>query len=224
MKQFRLLASVVSLTLLSSLGSGAHAANLVTNGSFELDSFNSSGSGYSLGLVGGAVTGWFIPASDGVYPWGLQNVNIFNAGPAAAGFQWLVLGEVNTGTQYTIQQTLTGLTPLATYTLGFAIASEQGCCSTAEVSFLSGSGTASQTFNAPNSGSYWTEWGYKSMTFVASNASVTFQFKNLNPSASNGYDLGLDDVSVVGVPEPSTWTLMGLGVAGLVLMRRRAAA
>lgn len=88
----RRLASVASLTLLS-LGSSAQAANLVTNGSFEMDPFNSSGSGYSLGLVGGAVTGWFIPTSDGTYPWGLQNGNVYSAGPAAQGNQWLVLGE-----------------------------------------------------------------------------------------------------------------------------------
>ena len=223
MKDFRLLASAAGFVLLS-MGSGAHAANLVTNGSFEADAFNSSGGGYSLGLVGAAVTGWYIPASDGTYPWGLQNVNVYSAGPAAAGYQWLVLGEAGTGAQYTIQQTLSGLTPSATYTLSFAIASELGCCAHAEVSFLSGSSTATQTFNAPNSGSYWTRWDYNSMNFVASASSVTLQFKNVNPSSSDGYDLGLDDVSVSAVPEPSTWAMLGLGLAGLGLMRRRFAA
>jgi MYXO-CTERM domain-containing protein len=201
-------------------GGGAHAANLITNGSFEVDNFNVGGGGYRLGLNGNDVTGWYIPASDGTYPWGLQNVNAYNAGPAAAGNQWLVLGEAGTGVEYTIQQTLTGLSSGSTYNVGFAIASEWGCCSTAEVSFLAGSATAAQTFSAPNSGQYWTQWSYKSMTFVANAASVTIQFKNLKPTA-DGYDLGLDDVSVSAVPEPSTWAMAGLGLAALWFVRRR---
>jgi len=217
LRSFATLAFLVAL----SWGGGAHAANLITNGSFEVDNFNGGGGGYRLGLVGNDVTGWYIPASDGTYPWGLQNANVFGAGPAAAGNQWIVLGEAGTGFEYTIQQTLSGLTSGSSYNVTFAIASEQGCCSTAEVSFLAGSATAAQTFSAPNSGSYWTQWSYKSMAFVANAASVTIQFKNLNPSSSNGIDLGLDDVSVSAVPEPSTWAMAGLGLAALWFVRRR---
>lgn len=169
--------------------------NVVVNGSFEANACTGSGTGYKLGLVGTAISGWFIPSSDGTYPWCLQNVNAFSAGPTPYGNQWLVLGEVNTGVSYTIQQTLRGLTPGSTYKLSFAIASEQGCCALAEVSFPSGSSTAAQTFTAPASGNFWTAWATKTMNFTATSSSVTLQFKNVNLS-TNGYDLGLDNVDV----------------------------
>jgi hypothetical protein len=137
------------------------AANFIVNGSFEADSFNGGGSGFVLGLVGSAVTGWFIPASDGVYPWGLQNVNSFGAGPAADGNQWIVLGETGLGgpsiVDRTIQQTVNGLTVGQHYTLSFAI-SQEGlgsvpCCAEVQVSFLSGSSTPSAIFSTALGGS-----------------------------------------------------------------------
>jgi hypothetical protein len=203
----------------------ARAAQFITNGSFEADSFTGSGLGYRLGLTGNAVTGWFIPASDGTYPWGLQNTNAFGGGPAAQGNQWLVLGEVSTHVDYTIQQTMTGLTPGQTYNLTFALASETGCCATAQVSFLSGSSTAALNFTAPSSGNYWTQWGSFSENFLATSSSVTLQFKDLAIEFPGGLDLGLDNVSVTGVqggiPEPSTWAMMILGFAGIGFMAYR---
>lgn len=191
----RLLTAIVLELLVLCMVRSAIGANLVVNGSFETNPCTSSTPGQQLGLVGNAVMGWFIPASDGIYPWCLQNnVNIYGAGPTPYGNQWLVLGEVHTGIQYSIQQTLTGLNPGSTYKLSFAIASENGCCSTVEVSFPSGSSTAAQTFTAPASGMWWTAWATKTMNFVATGSSVTLQFKNVN--LGPGIDLGLDNVEV----------------------------
>lgn len=198
---------VVFVFLLCIAGAAAGQTNLVVNGSFEADPCTGSGFGYKSGLVGNAVTGWFIPGSDGTYPWCLQNVNAFSAGPTPYGNQWLVLGEVFTGVQYTIQQTITGLTPGNTYKLSFAIASEAGCCSTVEVSFPGGSSTAAQTFTAPFSVNYWRAWATETMNFVATSSSVTLQFKNVNLSFS-GVDLGLDNVDVEAAAPPIQITLV----------------
>ncbi|MEO8813030.1 MAG: PEPxxWA-CTERM sorting domain-containing protein [Caulobacteraceae bacterium] len=196
----------------------ANATELVVNGSFEADDFGTGGGGQRLGLIGNDVTGWFIPAGDGIYPWGLQNGNQYNAGPADTGNQWFILGEVGTGKDYTVQQTVNGLTSGQTYNLTFALASELGCCAVGEVSFLSGSSTAAQNFTAPSSGSYWTSWGHYTDTFVATASSVTFQVKDLAIEFPGGDDLGLDSFSILaggGVPEPASWAMMLIGFAAI---------
>lgn len=204
------------------------SANLLVNGSFEDSSFNGPG-GYVLGLTGNDVPGWYIPSSDGTYPWGLTNTNTFGGGPADTGNQWLVLGEANTAESFTIQQTVAGLTPGQLYTLSWAAASEGGCCSPGLLTFLSGSSATPYAFNAPNSGLWWTAWGHYSLTFLVNDPTLTFQFMNDGPTQDNGLDLGLDSVSLNAangaVPEPASWALMllGFGAVGFGLRRTRKA-
>jgi hypothetical protein len=118
---------------------------------------------------------------------------------------------------------MTGLTPGNTYNLSFAISSEQNCCSVVEVSFLSGSSTAAQNFTAPAvSSTFWDNWSLASMMFLATNRSVTLQFKDLAVEYPGGGDLGLDNVSVtdaaaaVSLPAALPLFATGLGALGML--------
>jgi hypothetical protein len=42
-------------------------------------------------------------------------------------------------------------------------------------------------------------------------------------AADSSNYIGIDTVTVTAVPEPSTWLLMGLGLAGVAAVRRRTA-
>ena len=222
------LATVSAAAISTAVSEPSLAANFIVNGSFEDSSFGGGG-GFVLGLVGSDVTGWFIPSTDGTYPWGLQN-GAFGAS-TPYGDQWFVVGETGASGgvphDYTIQQTMTGLTSGDTYTLSFAISSEgTDGGAVAQVSFLSGSSTGAQDFTAPAATTvFWNNWATESMTFVATSNMVTLQFKQLATEFPSGEDLGLDNVSVVGsaVPEPSTWAMMLFGFAGLGYLAYRKA-
>jgi hypothetical protein len=124
------------------------------------------------------------------------------------------------------EQLLTGLTPSTTYALTFDMATEVDSSlissQSITVDFPTGSSTPAMTFTAgPSSANYWRNWETKTMDFVAGNSSVDLRF-----SATTQYDVGLDDVRVSAVPEPSTLAAFGIGAFVVVCRtwrrRRRA--
>lgn len=200
------------------LGTGSAQAQII-NGSFEIDDYSAFSGTLDLGGAN-PITGW-TTLSNGTYPWGISNVNSYFGGPTPYGKQWVIVGNYGAGGTW-IQQLVTGLTVGQAYTLSFALASEEESNQGAlvDVSFRSGSSTASQIFEAPVvQTNYWDTWDMFSMDFVADNTSVAIRFEGL---AGPGYDAGIDNVSVAVVPVPGAVLLgmLGLSLAGVKLRKQ----
>lgn len=186
--------------LLFALYGSTLQAQVVVNGGFEDPGF---------------VTGW--------------NINNFGdmlliSGSTPFGVQHLEIGGLGGAVNNSIDQVVAGFTPGFMYRVDFATASQWANLdgssgAEVEVSFLFGSTTAAATFFAPPVAS-WGLWNLHSYNFLATAPMVDIQFKQV----TNGFDdIGIDNISISLVPEPSALVLGGLSVLGLgcVAMRRK---
>jgi hypothetical protein len=95
-----------------------------------------------------------------------------------------------------------------------------------EVRFSAGAGTDVSGFTkllttVGGAGGYPADW-QNYMAYVSGSASGRFAFRYLVNDAFNNADyVGVDTLSVTAVPEPGSFALIGLGMAGLTLARRR---
>src|SRR5882724_2447698 len=186
MRCFWLVTAVLAITFGTA---GQVHADFVVNGSFEAVQIGSPFySGNPDDIPGWTHTG---TAGDALL-WAVGYPNVTVAGD---GRQFVTLGggifASGTGSW---QQTLTGLSPGATYTLTFEMASETAISGfqSITVDFPSGSPTGAMTFTAGTTSVLdWQDWEQKTLDFVASSSAVTLRF-----SATTQYDVGLDNVRV----------------------------
>jgi hypothetical protein len=255
---------LAALTILL-IGGSAHAGNLVQNGSFTLNSLPSSvaSSGFDgaeidpLWHYNGAVTDWSSP--DAGYPqvYNLyipdpshadsvnadarytssepqhMNMNFMNtASPDGGAFMLLDADPNFTGP---LQQTISGLTPGAKYTLSFywaagELSNRKGYISSQLTGSFGGDAFATTPFlnshpyydNPLNQDGDFSGWQKFSTTFTAHSGSQLLSFLAVGSPAANLPPVALlDGVSLTAVPEPATWALMMIGVAGLGAAARR---
>jgi hypothetical protein len=196
--------------------SSASAANLMNNGSFEDPVI---GYPYYSAVT---PTGWTKGGSAGdASIWRVGYVDSGgNVTVAGEGSQFVTMGGgyASTGTT-TWSQTVSGLDIGQAYQLDFKVAGEGSCCGSQSVfvDFV-GSNTPGQTFTAASpSANYWKTWVQEGMLFNADASSVTVRF-----TYTGQYDMGLDDVQLAAaVPEPATYAMLALGLAGLGVVARR---
>jgi len=196
------------------------AAITVVNGDFEAqtvanDSWGGSGIDTITGWTyTGVITGNVDIIADG------EPIASANTGKSA-GDQYVVFNEGGSATGGTLFQTISGLTTGQLYEVSFDViemfngngnvARVTGDFSSSSVSLGSlagedltiGDGGATSTF-----------------TFTATEATGVLTFTDTS-DGTTGIDTGLDNISIVAVPEPSSAALLGLGGLAFMLRRRK---
>ena len=205
------------------LNSHLHAANLVTNPSFELGTFTNRGDGFQILPLGStAIGGWTVINDSlawGTVPNSAASVNPIT--PFDGTFFLDLQGDGIFRRPYGgVMQTLTTVSGQQ-YHLAFNLGTEQSPASPAThgpISVVATAGSTSLpfTFNPGGTGTQWGEFGFD---FTASSSSTPISI--VGTTTAGGAYIGLDLVSVTLVPEPSTLLIAFLGSIALIAASSR---
>jgi hypothetical protein len=171
--------------------------------------------------------GWVLNnVNAGATSWFQGNTGIFDAQAGAAASYAaasLTAGQAPNGAidnwLITPEITLTGATRITFYTRN----AEEGTNDTLGLLFSAGAGTSITGFKTSllsiDSAAYPGDWTRYTADFTGTGTG-RFAFHYTGNFEDSGY-IGIDSVSIAAVPEPSTWLMMGLGLAGVGFMARR---
>lgn len=199
------------------------ATNLVTNGGFEAGNTGFT-STYTYVTPDAAL---MVPENTYTVASNAANQHPSWANVAAfAGNKFLIANGSPASDAPVWMQMLTGLTIGTTY--NFSAMAVNVCCNASFggpnvspllISIGSGvSPTTIATSGALGSTGIWTSF---SGSFVANSTSANLSIFT-DVSAASGNDFGLDEISVTAaVPEPATWMMMLIGMAGIGFSMRR---
>jgi hypothetical protein len=231
----------------SAAPSAASAQNLVQNGNFALSSYafnnqfgtpfggqgvtNWTGNGgYNIYFLNGTAT--TISANSqfdsGV---GTGSEKLFATstftGSSPRGDNFVALdGDPTVGGGGGLSQMVNGLTPGVQYAVSFVWAASQlqsRTGATTEKLQVTFGSTALTTLTVSNPSGGFTGWFTQSFTFLATSAQQLLSFLSQGTPNGDPPIALLTDVSVTKVPEPGTVAVLGAGIAGLLMARRRRA-
>jgi hypothetical protein len=218
--------SRIALLSVAVVGFASASAQSLQNGSFESFTGAFGGDGGAQ-LIGSSttLTGWTIVGGEIAV---LRVPNAYNL-TASEGSNFLDLaGYSNAGFPKGISQVLSGLSAGQTYTLAMDLGIRNGACVSGgnncrgPIQVSANVAGTSQTFTHASSadGNVWARF---STDFVASGPSAVLTIRGVSLPAGNQY-VGLDNVSVSPIPEPTTlaFLLAGLVTVGAMVRHRSA--
>ncbi len=199
----------------------ANTPNLLVNGGFELPGGDSVRNQL---LSPTDIPGWTYVTAPGGGSYEIYESDNQDGLAAADGSHYVSIGHLGTvgGSLYQDFATIIG----DTYTVNYSVAEQQGDDPTQVLRAILTNGA--QTITKNNTGLGLSFQSGKSITFTATSALSEITFLDATPVGGGASsNLALDAVSVTlggvapGVPEPATWAMMLLGVAGVGYMARR---
>jgi hypothetical protein len=206
----------MALAALAFAAPAAHA-NLLVNGSFENGNFQDNTGGDAMLLQQGAtnMTGWTV-VGGGNLLWAGPNSYSYMGGLSAedGGYFLDLTGLTNTSPYAGVEQTV-GTNLGTQYQLSFNLGGRgDGLPVGIEVKI---NGTLVQNFVSSTAA-----WTYESLKFFGTGGATKIDLIGSQSGTDNtGFDISLDDVTLIAVPEPGTLALLGVGLVGAGVIRRR---
>ncbi|OFA06876.1 PEP-CTERM sorting domain-containing protein [Duganella sp. HH101] len=237
----RIKSLLLAVTAAAALSTGAASASteLIVNGGFETGDYGQinwnghqlsgwTSNGYNFLFNGSNVDNGGTSGSYGnLELWGPNNgaSNGLQASPVGGNF----VAADGAFEMAPLQQTVNGLVAGQQYNLTFywAGAQQSGFDGATTEQWQVSLGTQTQSTAIKNNVNHgFTGWQKETFTFTASGASEVLSFLAVGtPAGVPPFSL-LDGVSMVAVPEPQTWGMLGLGLGlvGFAARRRKAKA